>query len=36
MEMILALFCMASAIMVAYSVNNSKNLKNNQNQINRI
>lgn len=36
MEMFLALLCMASAIKVAYSVNECKNLNNNQNQINRI
>lgn len=36
MGMTLALLCVASAVKIAYSVNDCKNLNNKQNQTNRI
>lgn len=36
MGMTLALLCVASAVKIAYTVNDCKNLNNNPNQINRI
>lgn len=36
MTITLALLCVASAVKIAFTVNDCKNLNNNQNQINRI